>query len=280
MANVDIKAADGSNYKHVFRLLKKAMSVEPMYQKDIDTCFKQLGEPFKIRNPDKRHAHESVRFKLNKKESVLYSGSVLTTTVNNLANILIYISFMKNYNPTMTKQEAEHLLVAAAKRAGYTVKCDTCSTPEDLQFLKFSPCANEGGEYDAIINLGVLLRGFGLHDGDIPGRGDMSTRCKIFLSEVIRGWVHLGNHPVMDAFRSHIVNRRGKVVDFNKIGGEVLGNQLGYCSLSSVCARYRLAESDLSELVDTIYRLQIGDVVVSKVVDVIVKKDYGYENVV
>jgi len=275
VANLDISACDGSNYRPVFDILREAMSVDSRFNLDVLGAFLQLEAYAKVTDPtDSRN-----KLLMKPVGPVLYSGSVLTTSVNNMANTLIFLSIAIRWRPEMTKEETIVLIRESANRMGFILKVDICHVMSDVQFLKHSPHLNQNGVIDAVLNLGVLMRGFGTVVRDLPGssKDNLRDRCNVFNSEVIRGWIHVGNHIITHAFRTKIIAKRSKKpISQGWIVDNVTGRQLGNISTSELATRYRLPEVQLEELAEMIVYAKVGDFICHPALDVIMAKDYGY----
>jgi hypothetical protein len=275
MSNIDISQCDGSNYNPVFDILEEAMKVDERYENDIISCFEQLELPFKIVSADRTQSAVFVpRMAGERKQRILYSGSVLTTSVNNMANTLIAIAISRNYHPRMMKADIPAMIVAAAESVGFRVKIDVCHTYHDLQFLKTSP-AMVSGKIVPYQNLGAWLRGFGMFTGDVPGSSKIPLidRCRIFNSDVVKSRVHSGDHIIHEAFKSHIVNATLSQPDtFNMLVGE----DHTFIPTDELALRYKVSVSSLEELASQIVDMQVSEKLWSPVLDSIFSKDYGY----
>lgn len=273
MANLDISKCDGSNYKPVFDLLKEAMSVSGIFQTYIDDCFLQLEQPCIISSVDRKY-----KVRLTPLQGpVLYSGSVLTTSVNNMANTIIFHSIVEALNGPRLVGEMPQLIEAAAARVGYILKVQVCAFPEEIQFLKHSPCIHDG-VITPILNLGCWMRGFGTIVGDLPGRGSLLKRAKVFNSEVVRSRVYAGNHPLSRAFQKFVVKDRSTKLytpdSFTNTVGDVPND---FWIPSYVLARrYHVTPEAIDELCDMIGESDVGDIIYHPVIDIILKIDYGY----
>lgn len=276
MVNMDISAADGSNFQPIFDTLSGVMSVDSRFNADVSGAFDQLRLPALIRNPE--NPKEKVIL-APVPDAILYSGSVLTTSVNNMANTCIALWFNAYYFfPTMTKEEAVEGLRRAAFDVGYKVKVDVCADYSKLQFLKHSPVYNNDGVLDAIMNIGCLLRGYGTVIGDVPGSSKipLAQRFRTFNSEVIRGRVHCGNHCINDAFRTKIVSER-TVVKQSYLESVITGNQLGYVTSEELGKRYGLTGCRMEELASYIAGADVGEFIATPVLDTIFFADYAYQ---
>lgn len=273
-ANLDISACDGSNFDPVFNLLKTAMRVDPRYYNDIEDAFKQCKTKCVVKQVE--GGKGKVFLKPN--GYVLYSGSVLTTSINNMANTLIFMHIVSLLQGrVVSKQELREIIVTAGEQAGYMLKIDECKRHGDIQFLKHSP-AISGDKILPYLNLGVLMRGFGTIVGELPGKKKLGIdlRARIFNSDVIKSWKHAGNTSIKDAFSNKIVDKTFHYVPpesvwrSNSSFPDLIPNE-------ELCNRYQLTNVELEELIYLIKRSDVGMEISSHIIDKIMKKDYGYE---
>lgn len=271
-ANVDISACDGSNYKPVFDVLKEAMSVGAQFQADVDGAFDQLELPCSV------YSHMwTQKVKLVPNGPVLYSGSVLTTSVNNMANLLIFMCIMKLMTPVGNRRVGDmpRIIERAAEMAGYIVKVDICKTRGDIQFLKHSPCLVDG-TIVPVLNLGVWLRGFGTFIGDLPGSSKVGyeERARMYNSDVIKSRCHAGNHILARSFDHLIVNRtlikNLSLEHYNSVGGSDV-----FVPTEELCLRYGCTVPELEELCYFISISDVNDFVEHPLLSVMMAKDYG-----
>mgnify|MGYP003572074582 CR=1 FL=1 len=180
--NLDIAACDTSHTPLLFETLKNLVPLE--LQDDMQILIDQCSLPIRI--IDENNPKRSVL--LSPSGPVLYSGSTLTTVINNLANTTIFISIATSD----ISQPAD--IALAAERAGYVVtgtdEAEECEVYQKIQFLKHSPVYDTNGILRPMKNLGVLLRSMGCCKYDLPGRGDLRVRAKQFM----KGFLH-GTYP-------------------------------------------------------------------------------------
>lgn len=275
MANMDISACDGSNYNSVFNILWNVMRVDSRFNGDVDGAFFQCASPFTVR---------SMRDTLYRVVTfvplffVLYSGSVLTTSINNMANTLIFLSIVKNLEGRPRRvDDMGALIEQAAELVGYSVKIDRCSIPQHLQFLKHTP-ALVNGEIIPWLNIGVLCRGFGTFRGDLPGLKKMSwlDRAKVFNSDVVKSYAHSGVHIITNAFRKLVVSD-SYARTFEQTIAKSVGGSDTYIPTDQIALRYGLNEVDVEELASYISGAKVGDWVGGRILERIFLKDYGLE---
>jgi len=186
--NVDISSCDSSHSVDLFLYIRKVLSGRGLDFHGIemiDILLSQLMVPFKI--PLRREINGKVRItdylRFKPKTPRLYSGSVLTTLVNNFASMSILVNFFYDC-PTKTVQES-------ARSIGYDVTFVPCEDPSQLQFLKHSPVWGHSSgvwDYYPVLNLGPFVRMmWSKTNGDVPGSGDLEKRFHSFMVSVLHG---------------------------------------------------------------------------------------------
>jgi len=273
MANLDISACDGSNFSPVFEILKDVMTVDSRYVQDIKDGFKQCMKPCVVHSED-----WSEKVILTPTEHVLYSGSVLTTSINNMANTLIFLHLIRLLNGrTLLKEQVKRLIVQASSESGFILKVDECADYSDLQFLKHSP-ALVNGVVIPYLNIGTMLRGFGTCVGELPGKSKLglNLRARIFNSDVVKSYKHVGEHAVHDAFNVHIIKKSfGLIIDPSATWRSTNHFETRIPT-SELCKRYKFKDVEMEELCHIIGSAMIGQRISSKLIDCIMNKDYGY----
>jgi len=180
--NMDISSCDGSHTEMIFTAL--AQTVEGSIRKNISATIDQLKRDFVVKSVhDKNY-----KCRFTHDMPILFSGSVLTTLTNNLANYLIFTSIVSSGATT----EAE--IIQAARNVGYVVTLQKCNTYHELQFLKHSP-VSVGGVIKPLINIGVILRALGQCKGDVPGSSKipLEKRFNAFNKSIFQCFQH-GEH--------------------------------------------------------------------------------------
>jgi hypothetical protein len=271
--NLDISSCDGSNFRPVFDILEQAMLVDSRYNQDVKWAFKQCSAPCVI-----RELGGGGKVKLKPVDHVLYSGSVLTTSINNMANTLIFLSISSQLGGRLLPaEEVRRIILDAGKRVGYILKIDECENVEDLQFLKHSPSVVDG-EIVPWLNIGAILRGFGTTVRDLPGRRKLGLekRAAIFTSDVVKGLVHAGNTSILDSFNTKIVGASfGERFQASSTWKPQNSSGLRIPD-ESIARRYDLTLTEIDELNSLIRRSGFGARVNSPIVNKIMSKDYGY----
>lgn len=280
--NLDIKSCDCSHTGRLFEALALLFPAGTA-RADALRIIAQCDAPVKLVCPEDTSRTAKLQFH----ETTLFSGSTLTTAVNNLANLLIFTSIMeRGYTGRLVDGIAVEI-VEAAELVGYQV---TGATPlsciEEIQFLKHSPLKDTFGVYRPQLNLGTLLRSFGISHGDVPGRGDLRSRADSFCAAVIQSAFPHSSNVVVDALRCAFPYAYGENMLRNRT---VQHLALKTChddeyprfdvDTSSLARRYGLAIDDVLELAYWSSRLRYGSFLANRVVDAVMKVDYDIDRV-
>lgn len=272
--NMDISACDGSNFDPIFDTLHRGIAVDERFNTDVDNIFAQCKLKCKIRSDDGKYS-----VTLTPRYHTLYSGSVLTTSINNMANTMIFSAIANRYNPTISKAELVDAIKEAAEEVGFIVKVIVCDRIEEIQFLKHSPYLSDDGEVQYFLNIGTMLRSLGTCQGDLPGRtkDGLEFRARAFTSEVIRSFKHAGDSCVTEALRSKVIASRLKVKLEASIWrvDENLDSQF-YVPARAIAQRYGIREDQVDELCHDIREVSFRQCLCSDILDKIFEKDYGY----
>jgi len=214
----------------------------------------------------------------------LYSGSTITTAINNLANQLIGLAISElDYTGDFDADGVNQQIIDAAAQAGYIV---TGAKPftrfEEVQFLKNSPVLDSKGNWKPLINFGVYLRASGTCKGDLPGSGSMRKRGEAFQRGLIQSTFPYANSPLITALRKAVGS--GPVMVTKELE-ELLEYKLVYnakyplfeIDTQSFCRRYGLESDEYSELLNDFATMKYGQHYNGSCVSKILKLDYDLE---
>jgi hypothetical protein len=276
--NLDISSCDASHTELLFSAL---LDLVPPGQArhDMELLIKQCSAPLKIvSRVNKKH-----KIKLIPKSPKLYSGSTLTTAINNLANLLIALAITSSYDPlSVHDKDGQNLsMVAAAARVGYILTgCNPLEHFEDVQFLKHSPIFDVNGDIHAMLNLGVLLRASGTCEGDLPGRGDIAPRARAFQRGLLLGAYPHASFEILETMRSAM--GLGPIVMSNAFEWKVVTPDEPYPNFHvpaiNIMRRYRLNQAEYDSILD-FARCDVGYFYSSPGATKILEKDYGLETI-
>jgi hypothetical protein len=193
--NMDISSCDASHTGLLFWAVGQITS--GLARENIARLVKQLQTKIRIYDlsrPQRGSRKRYAEFAKKDGSPTLYSGSTLTTVINNLANILIGHSIIMSGASTSAQ------IIAAAAAVGYIVTLEKCEIPEDIQFLKHSPVRDIHGVLRPLLNIGVLFRTMGTAKGDVPGRSTtpLRERFAAFEYALMHGMYPRSHFPFVD----------------------------------------------------------------------------------
>jgi len=280
MVNLDISSCDTSNGVTIFNMLLWLFSLS-YWSKLIEVCVQQCCKRLKICNPNA--PKEKVYFE--SKDPIEYSGTVLTTMLNNLAMSCIGLSIhFHTHGKNLTKAQTLDVIGKAAAKVGYIVTIEVAERLEDLQFLKMTPYTCDSGEIRVFTNLGVILRPIGSCNGDLPGIGCLRRRAEHWNAQLVESFKHAGNSSVIRALRKRFPSTK-IVSEWAEETTKRLHNGYAIESLvdddeyevpdSALCARYNITQAELTYLNECIENAELFSVLTNSVLQKIFAKDYG-----
>jgi len=277
MANVDISSCDGSHTSSVFELLRFVTKGDSRLLRFVDGAIKQCEMPLTL-----CAGGSSEWVKLEPSSPTLYSGSCLTTLINNFANIAIACAIKSRLYAGIRVAECEELVRSAACAAGYVVTVVCCDTYHDLQFLKHSPCRALCGTLVPVLNLGVILRSSGNCWGDLPtykethGKLSFKERAHLYNVSQVQCYSNSPTYPFIAALRAKYHSptrifrpRNASHFLLDNISSDFSGFEV---SNTELALRYKVDVCDMEELCCTVADGVISDVAASRA---ILKLDYG-----
>lgn len=272
--NLDIKSCDASHGPAVFDALiaVSPTELESVMQILIDQC----KLPITISDVDNftKSREQPRRVTLRPIRPRLYTGSTITTFINNLANVAIAKSII-DYGA-----HDELGISKAASQAGYVVTVEKCEIIQDIQFLKYSPVLDTTGRMRPMLNVGVLLRSSGMCRGELPGRGSLELRARAFQNAYLRGMyprcrfdLHSNLLRQTDEASTSLLRKVQVDLSYRVIDeGDVFS-----VSSFEVYRRYRLTPTQILELDDGFGASGFEQHHVSTGASAILFKDYGLQ---
>lgn len=257
-ANVDISTCDASHTRAVFNALRKMCSGNRELEKSIERAIKQCETDLLIRSVANKK--EKVTFSVT--EPVLYTGSILTTLINNIANMMIYSAIRTKLAvyTEITMSQCKDLIVSASELAGYIVTIFECKNIQQLQFLKHSPCWSVSGRLVPVLNPGVIARTIGRCWGDLPTYGLISFIDKFFgrkrmterMTEYNRRQTSCFKRGPRHSLMTVLVDRFQPGVEVNESGVNEIDGDLSHEVVSDeqMALRYDISASDFREFAD------------------------------
>lgn len=284
--NMDIAGADGSCGWGIF-LAFIYITAGAGFADIALKCVKQCLNNFSMTNPYYRWQQT-----FRPTRPILYSGCVLTTIINNLANLLIFSALWVSWHEKLRVEDAGAWMIACALRAGFVVKVEGAALNDDMttyQFLKMS-VDSAGNPY---LNLGVILRCIGSSDGDLMG----NTKSKGLLRRmeladmrdfgIILGMQNAGDHFLLNALRRRFHVPHSYIAGEDRIGktGKWLVDEHLQSNPTNInrviihddiLKRYNLSEVEVLELEGYIRDFGFGEVIDCAATRKIFAEDYGY----
>lgn len=270
--NLDIKSCDMSHTAAMFDALVDLLPEH--VRTDGHALVEQCSQPISVRSI----SHPRLKVVLKPKGPRLYSGSTLTTCINTFAGFCIGIAIAEvatDLNPD--------LVVLAAQRVGYEVKCEICTDFEGVQFLKHSPVLGIDGLWHPVLNLGAFFNASGNCKGDLPGRGDLRERANAFQAGLIRSMypkarfrlldmmlTTAGHHQLSAQMQRSVDEHIGNKVELDDIYPEFRVDE------ESLYRRYGLSHFEIEELHDLLGNGGFTAHVASTGIAKILAQDYGH----
>jgi len=267
-ANLDISSCDASNTQFVFwALLEFAPGI---FSNHMLALIDQCAHTCRV-----GYGKGNLVFK--PKKFFEYSGSLLTTLLNNIASLAIGFHITNGYTKR-SKAATEQFVKDRLETCGWKCTLQVCSKIEQVQFLKMSPCRAVDGSIVAILNLGVILRCLGQRRGDLPGKGCLVQRARAFNAGLVRGMVHAGNHSFLRTLQTKFLAHRQRedTVYYNSSAVEgMVRSENQVLDDSSVRARYDISSCAYEELCSLVMAADVGDSILCDATRKIMDLDYG-----
>jgi hypothetical protein len=279
-ANLDISKCDASHGPSIFESIT-TITGNDVANEDITTLVNQCKTPIRVYDKATRKRY----VQLAPTRPKLYSGSTLTTCVNNFANINIGVAISEIPVGTYISSQT---ITKAVEQTGYIMTVVECEMFEDLQFLKHSPVLDKDGVWRPLLNIGVLLRLSGVCKGDLPGSGPLEPRARAFQKALLAGAVPRSSYPLIDAMKRTVADatrlKRQDIVEKAvanlleyKLDDSNIDEPVRYFRAADVYRRYRLEDWEIENLDSTFGRATYGHVYGSSGASKILKKDYELE---
>jgi hypothetical protein len=246
--NLDISTCDAS-HRSIFEAYPQLYPER--LQKDVGVLISQCKLPMRIARDNDDVGVKSIKLRSTVGPH-LYSGSTITTSLNNLASLLILYSIVEH------DAETPDEIVHAAREVGYHITVECCANLEQVQFLKHSPVYDIHQTLQPLLNIGVLLRLSGVCRGDLPGRGDIKTRAENFQKALLNGVYPRISFPLIDSMRKTVatantdkrtqdqIDRQiSSILAYKVVDEEVESLEF---AMESIALRYQLKSSELEEL--------------------------------
>jgi len=286
----DISSCDASNGLPIFVILfYMGESLSKLFGNQVARLILQCARETIVANKD----CETEFVRLRPKTFFEYSGSKLTTCLNNIASLAISFSIYRElcrvdlafnensladlkYDRSIDPSDRlwskksdfdlTKIVATAAHNVGYVLTVEPKKNRNALTFMKHAY-----GSGTAWTVMGVLLRSLGTRDHiETPQMFSMTQQefdqqtllslTEVILKSAVEGWVNEPSSPLMDALRTRV----GLPLSHSR--------SISYQDLEE---RYGLQEHEWIHLYDSIVNLQFGDQVFDKCLEKIYHIDYG-----
>lgn len=264
--NGDIAGCDSSQSKFVFENIRRQFPTR--LQETVARLLEQCQLPIRL-----GHGPGSLLYK--PQDYFEYSGSTLTTILNNTASRCIAMRLVEAWDPTSTIELNKHRLTEAVGRCGWSVTMEWCRQLEGIQFLKHSPHYTIFGEVDAVLNAGVILRAMGRCRYDLPGSGCLERRATSFMRNWVAGLQHAGDTDLLRTLRAKFPGGDPDHQESWLTAHMEASHERRPIHPTSLCGRYGISEASWQELVRCVREARIGDVIRCPAANRILHVDYG-----
>jgi len=261
--NMDISSCDSSHTSYLFQAMEYVTPFE--HRRHIQRLIRQCKLNVRLQSRDK-----SQTVILRHKDPILFSGSAITTFINNLANVMIAAS-IADVDPDVLCQAD---IIPAAATAGYVVTFEPCDDFHGLQFLKNSPMYDTQGNLRSVLNVGVLLRAIGSCHGDLPGRGPWIDRANTFNRSLLHGMFPRARIPFVENMK--LLYGDGEILPVPDLEYKVEDDGLRFdVTDEEFFMRYKLPGAYLDELLQVGSSCGSGWSINTRGSSLILEMDYG-----
>jgi hypothetical protein len=271
--NVDYASCDSSHYAPVFKELRRITTNLGFFSEQLHAALDQLEANIAVRDSEGKRVAT-----VETNQPLLFSGSTLTTLINNFSQIMLAVKLTAINWQQLTVLEAGSTLRDCARRVGYTVTIvDATDDFCKLQFLKHSP-DTEGEPY---VNPGVFLRTLGWSKRDIPKtcgkRLSYTARANSFEGAKIESFKYSGQTSLFQimAAKYNKIGRQYDPESYFRLDSS--NSRIYHISDESLIRRYGITHLQLNTLKQLLHTSSLGMMIRCEASDVIFNVDYGYE---
>lgn len=194
--NLDISSCDASNGPAVFDRLQWLFDENTGTDSLMERAIRQCRQPLLLRRPGEVARTVSRKEKITAKGTTAleYSGTQLTTLLNNIASCAICLSIHYGSKRRREGEDTVTLVHRCAFAVGYKVTAEFCENTEELQFLKHSFTQTADGVCHSWFNLGPFFRSSGTCYMDLPFNRK--------LGESFEGAARMRNWMMLESFKN------------------------------------------------------------------------------
>lgn len=219
--NLDISSCDSSNSASVFERLQWYFNDYASSNSLIERAIRQCKQPLLLLNPEK-----SIRERITaiSSQPLEYSGTQLTTLLNNIASSSICVSIEYSMKRLKRTDDLTTIIDRSAFAVGYKVTSDHCQSLEKVQFLKHS-FSKAPSDYEfthcSWFNLGPLFRSCGTCFMDLPysrRKGEtLEGAAKMRNWMMLESFKHSGDSFILQHLRKQSAYTRNAIGDYTTL---------------------------------------------------------------
>jgi hypothetical protein len=271
--NVDYASCDSSHYAPVFSQLRHITSGLGFFSEQLHAALDQLAANISVRDTEGKRVAT-----VETNQALLFSGSTLTTLINNFSQIMLAVKLTAIDWQQLTVLEAKSVLRDCARRVGYTVTIvDASDDFCKLQFLKHSPDV-DGSPY---VNPGVFLRTLGWSKRDIPKirgkRTSYTARANSFEGAKIESFKYSGQTSLFQIMAAKHTTSGLHYDPESYFRLDSSNSRVYQISDESLIRRYGITHLQINTLKQLLHSSSIGTLIRCEASDIIFNVDYGYE---
>ena len=250
--DLDISTCDASHSGELFRYVIP-MTPEGIARKLMRMLVQQCTTAITVK------FHEA-KVKLAPQEPVLYSGSTITTFINDIAQLCIFNSICANFRHCDFNHVGDFVKACSA-RAGYVVTFeDRTGNKHKLTFLKHFP--NKDNE--PILCLGTVFRSVYNAKRDVVGSSKipLRKRCMSHSSGIMKGYCHSGDHAIYQSLAERFNEEGCAPIDVGFFTAQISESRTYNPEVSAeeLCKRYDVEIRDIEQTVDAIKSWKFGEI--------------------
>jgi hypothetical protein len=271
--NIDISSCDASHSEAIFATFVRQFPKR--LENEVTELVDQCEAPLWIYSRSDRRRRTAIAPDCHR----LYSGSTITTGINNVANQSIFMAIAEHQfdDRDLSSEELGKELTLSISNTGYHVTCETCEDYYDLQFLKNSPVYDTTGRLQPLLNIGVMIRASGNCRGDLPGKGDLEARARVFQASLLHGMYPVVSFPLIDWMKECTraapklrIPQLQELLRYKGVATEAFS-----VSTDEVNKRYRITNQEFATLMDFLPEDGFGTHISCSASHKYLKKDYG-----
>jgi len=253
----DISGCDAGNRKGAFKILSEFAGDDDQFSEVMNKTIIQCSLPLKLQDPESKFG-----FRIRPVEPVQSSGTVITTLINTIQAAAI------GFRCHIDGSNSDDRVRASALRVGHEVTASVCQNIAKAVLLKHAWDPDHGGSVTCLM---TSLKPLGVCTGELPGRGDITSRAVAWNSAVASCAVHSGHYERF--FKQFVVGKPDTSLLPYDLVKHLRKEKCRAASDNFYSARY----THVTPLVDAFFnkKYNVGCVYRSTLVSLAAQIDYG-----